>query len=248
MSSQFGLRSSRLAPAHFPTKEGSVGNPQLVLADHFSRALSILRSAEQDVALDGDSVLKQVAEEIRCFTDAESAVIALRRSSAVVCVARAGTVGPAPGAQLDSRSGISAECLRQARSLRCKDTETDPRVDGEVCRQLGIRSIVVVPIFLGTDVVGLVEAFSSRPSAFDDEHLSRLEQLASLIGQVDSRPPKQPDSSTLPSFAVAKQSVVEPEEALSSRWADAFRLRPHQIAIVVGFLLLDLVAVYWLWR
>jgi hypothetical protein len=261
MSSRFGLRASRFAPAHFPAKEGSVGGPESVPADNFSRAMSILRSAEPDDALDHDSVLNQVAEEIRCFTDAESAVIALRRSTAVVCIARAGTVGPPPGARLDSRSGISAECLRQGRSLRCKDTETDPRVDRGVCRQLGIRSIVVVPIFLGTDVVGLVETFSSRPYAFNDEHLSRLEQLASLIGQTKSPLPKEPLPSAPPSPAVAKHNVVvEPEESLRSfyvaapteilsRWAEAFRLRPYQIAIVVGFLLFDLATVYWWqWR
>ena len=256
MSSQFGFRASRFAPAHFPAKEGSVGGPESIPADNFSRAVSILRSAEPDDALNHDSVLNQVAEEIRCFTDAESAVIALRRSTAVVCIARAGTVGPPPGARLDSRSGISAECLRQGRSLRCKDTETDSRVDGGVCRQLGIRSIVVVPIFLGTDVVGLVETFSSRSYAFNDEHLSRLEQLASLIGQTKPPLPKEPVLSA-PSPAVAKRNVVvEPEESLRSsyvaaptefrrRWAEAFRLRPYQIAIVVGFLLFDLVAVYW---
>jgi hypothetical protein len=141
--------------------------------------------------------------------------------------------------------------------LRCKDTETDARVDGGVCRQLGIRSIVVVPIFLGTDVVGLVETFSSRPYAFNDEHLSRLEQLASLIGQTKSRLPKEPFPSAPPSPAVATHNVVvEPEESLRSsyvaapteirrRWAEAFRLRPYQIAIVVGFLLFDLATVYW---
>jgi hypothetical protein len=222
--------------------------------------MSILRSAEPDDALDRDSVLNQVAEEIRRFTDAESAVIALRRSTDVVCIARAGTVGPPPGARLDSRSGISAECLRQGCSLRCKDTETDPRVDGKVCRQLGIRSILVVPIFLGTDVVGLAEAFSSRPYAFNDEHLSRLEQLASLIGQTKSPLPKEPVPSA-PSSPVAEHNVVvEPEESLRSsyaaapteirsRWAEAFRLRPYQIAIVVGFLLFDLATVYWWqWR
>lgn len=249
MSSQFGLRTSRLTPDPVTPKDGSAGNPQVVAGDDFTRAITALRSAAHDSAFDRDALLNEIADEARRFMNADSIVIALRRSSAVVCVARAGTVGPAPGTQLDSRSGISAECLRQGRSLCCKDSETDPRVDGEVCRLLGIRSIAVVPVLQGTDVVGLLEAFSARPYAFQDEQVAMLEQLASVVGQ--SRARFEPSSSAVSGSRVPARN----EEAQNSHsatdvgspWEEAFRLRPYQIAIMIGFLLLDLATVYW-WR
>lgn len=73
----------------------------------------------------GDLALRKIAEAALAATGASGAALALRKDGAVVCVARAGEMAPPLGAQLDDRSGISGECLREGEALRCEDTETD---------------------------------------------------------------------------------------------------------------------------
>jgi GAF domain-containing protein len=65
--------------------------------------------------------------------------------------------------------------------LRCDDTQSDPRVNAEVCRELEIRSILGAPILYEREAVGLLEVFSSSPFAFDDGDLAVVERLSQTV-------------------------------------------------------------------
>jgi len=79
---------------------------------------------------------------------------------------------PAPAAlrarryDLNTETGFTATCVRTAAVLRCDDTQTDPRVDGSSCKELGIGSILAVPIFNGPGVTGVLEVLSNTPQNF----------------------------------------------------------------------------------
>ena len=212
-----------------------------------------LRAKLKDVGFARNTFLNYAAEQSCRLTRADSTVVALKQEGTVVCVAKSGLLGPVIGAPMDSRSGISGECLRQGAALVCADTDKDPRVDAEVCRRLQIRSVVVVPVFDRSEVIGLVEAFSSRAGGFEDAHLAILAKLASLIAdsrsqsESETRPPLRqpavtPSKSDLQSMVVP---ITASRKAQPSKWIEAFRLRPYQIAIVIAFLLLDLGILYW---
>jgi len=130
---------------------------------------------------DREAALQSIAERALSFTRATGAAVALSEGDEMICVASAGSDAPPLGTRLHVGSGFSAECVRTGRSLRCDDSETDDRVDREGCRGLGIRSIVAVPIRLGSRVAGLLEVFSSQPYAFNSNDISVLQQLAGSI-------------------------------------------------------------------
>jgi len=69
----------------------------------------------------------------------------------------------------------------------CDDADRDPRANATACNQLGIRALVAVPIKAGPKVVGVLEVFSSRPSAFSRAHVTCLMELAALIAQNQPR-------------------------------------------------------------
>jgi GAF domain-containing protein len=112
-------------------------------------------------------------------------------SKGMLCRASIGSGGPPLGTRVDANSGFSGECVRTGKSLRCDDSETDPRVVAEICRKLGIRSIAAAPIRYERDVVGLLEVFSPNSFAFDEGDLAVLERLAQtailLMSQTQSR-------------------------------------------------------------
>jgi hypothetical protein len=148
-------------------------------------AVAAARSQEQLATndVDLDAFLNQVVEQAQVITGACGAAVALRQGRVVLCRARCGETGPRLGAQLDNDSGISGECLRTGRGLRCEDAHRDIRVDPAVCGQLGLRSIAVIPILgIGsTRAEGILEVFSRQPRAFDEWHLEILKQLGQLV-------------------------------------------------------------------
>src|ERR1044072_7374981 len=101
------------------------------------------------------------------------------------------------------------ETLREQVVAGEPDTETDPRVDAEVCRVLRIRSIATVPVRSNNATVGLLEVFSTEPRAFTDEHVAFLSSLAGLAemacAHIDFR--ALPDA--IPTFAQSPPDEVE---------------------------------------
>ena len=97
-----------------------------------------------DLAL--DLVLNEVVEEARLATRASGAAIALARDGEMVCRATTGGNAPDLGVRLETTSGLSGACLQTGTIQQCGDTETDPRVNAEACRRLGVRSILVLPL------------------------------------------------------------------------------------------------------
>src|SRR5713226_4937406 len=128
-----------------------------------------------------DEVLQLVAERALTLTGADGVAVAMAEENAIVCRAAAGTIAPEPGARLDPKSGFSGACLRTGGIVRCDDSENDPRVNVQVCRVLGTRSIVAVPIASAHGTIGLLEAFSAEPHGFNDSDVRSLNLLAELI-------------------------------------------------------------------
>ena len=93
---------------------------------------------------------------------------------------RSGETAPELGDRLNVDSGISGECLRTGVIMRCDDASRDFHVDAEVCRQLGLQSIAVVPLRGQYGRVGVLEAFSTESYAFTEEKMEILGRLAGL--------------------------------------------------------------------
>ena len=104
-------------------------------------------------------MLRAIAEAAQELTLASGTALAMQRDGHIICVGRSGETAPALGARLSIDSGISGECLRTGKMLRCDDTEKDQRVDPEVCRKMRLRSVAAVPLFGRHGTIGVLEAF-----------------------------------------------------------------------------------------
>ncbi len=125
------------------------------------------------------------------LTGAKGAALALFEGSQLVCRATCGTDTPGLGSTISVHTGLTGECIRTASVMYCRDTQSDPRVDRDVCADLGIRSLLALPLFAGERVVGLLEVLSQRPGAFDPGDAKVLDMLArpvigSLFAEVPS--------------------------------------------------------------
>ena len=152
--------------------------------------VSRLREAVASGAYDLERIAGALAEAAHTITSADGAAVAMRREKRVICVGRSGGSAPPLGTPLSADSGISGECLRGSVIIRCDDTLLDSRVDATVCTELGIRSLVAVPVRGCWQTIGIIEAFSANPASFTDAHvraLRRLGELAESANRAETR-------------------------------------------------------------
>jgi putative methionine-R-sulfoxide reductase with GAF domain len=130
---------------------------------------------------DLNAALRTISERARSLIRGTGAAIALVDNGPMMCRASVGSGGPPLGTRVNVDSGLSGECIRTGKPLRCDDSETDSRADAEACRRLGVRSILAAPIRYERESLGLMEVFSSQSFAFDEGDLAVLERLAQTV-------------------------------------------------------------------
>jgi TonB family protein len=155
----------------------------------------ILEGLSPELAL--DLALHEVVLRAADATAASAAALALTRDGEMVCRASTGQHAPDLGIRLNTQDGLSGACLSTREPQLCLDTESDPRVDAATSRRLGIRSMLIVPILDGDNLIGVIEVFSPDPDTFSPAHdmllesfartCTRLRQLAIELAQ---RPPQ----------------------------------------------------------
>ena len=154
----------RLSQPEVPGLESDFAELAAKFAAHGGAALSPELSA--DLAL--EIVLNEIVHQACLTTGATAAAVALRRDGELICRATCGSSAPELGSRLDTASGLTGICIETKQVQRCDDAQADLRVDIEACWQMGVRSVMVLPLLGRAEVLGVFELFSSRSSAFSE--------------------------------------------------------------------------------
>lgn len=130
-----------------PRSEPSANDSSPLPQSDLARLLEhhVLAGFPPDLAL--DLVLNELVVRAAGATHASAAALALLRGDEMVCRAATGVHAPDLGIPLNTRDGLSGACARSRAPQLCIDTESDPRVDPAISRILGIRSMLIVPVF-----------------------------------------------------------------------------------------------------
>ena len=141
------------------------------------------RSLAEMAQRDLDAALQLLADRAQYITGASGAAIALRRDGKndMLCRASTGPNAPELGALLSTEFGLSGESVRTRQALRCDDAERDARVNRDVCRQMGIASVVVMPVVNDDEVLGVFELFSGKANAFGARDVSAVQRLSQMV-------------------------------------------------------------------
>jgi len=213
----------------------------------FFRSLNAL-SALTDVSLAAeialDVALYELLQQACAAAVATSGAIGLVQGGEIVCRARTGEGAPDLGVRLDQHSNLAVACVQTRSPQRCDDTETDPRVDAERCRRLGVRSILFIPILRDQELIGILEVLSPLPSAFSDretevlsmfsqrvidklEHTKDVAATGNAIDSVDE--PQKPEGSE----PVTQTSAPDEKETGSRRRARDFSTDALLVSLVL---------------
>ena len=177
MDPHFILDKNAGEAPHDPSDAASANGQDDVRFPAEDGGKSLAEMAERDLT----ATLQLLAERAQYITGATGAAIALRDHEEMVCRASAGSSAPEVGAQLQVNSGLSGESVRTRQTLRCDDAATDTRVNRESCEALGIRSVVVMPLLRGDEVIGVFELFSDQANVFETRDLAALERMGAMV-------------------------------------------------------------------
>jgi GAF domain/PilZ domain/Sel1 repeat len=184
-------QENRMEPS--PTFVPQTLRPRPNSASSYTSLIAEWAEIQKDVELFGpnlEGALQLIAERALALTWASGATVALKSdddSGDLICAARAGNDSPELGAHLDPRSGFSRECIDANSTLKCDDTENDPRAESENFGALGIRSLVACPIKTTKgSVLGILAVFSCEAAAFWDNDGRTLERLARIAAKAIS--------------------------------------------------------------
>jgi hypothetical protein len=149
--------------------------------EHSTLPFSPITTSLGKEAVDPEPELQAILEEAMERTGATGAAIALSTEDAVSCRASIGAHVPEAGTRVDVGIGLTGLCLGTGEILLCNDTNIDRRVDAQLCKEIGVRSLLVLPIKQNSKVVGVLEVLSISPNAFNQHDAAAMSKLADQV-------------------------------------------------------------------
>ena len=128
-----------------------------------------------------DEVLQLLCDRAQAITPADGVIVALSEGSAFVCRAGSGTPTVERGVHLVPDSMLLKQCIESKRISSASDCAGDSRAELDLSRVLGAGSTVIVPLRGSHAVVGVLQAFAQKPSAFSDDDIRTFDFFAELL-------------------------------------------------------------------
>lgn len=135
-------------------------------------------------AHDPGKVIEVVIRRAQELTRSGGAMVEILDVDEMVCLAASGTAAQQVGRRLEAGGSLSGLCVRERKVLWCDDAETDPRVDPDACRRIGLRSMLVVPLLHEDKAIGVLKVVSPYASAYGRADIRSMEMMATLVGAV----------------------------------------------------------------
>lgn len=131
--------------------------------------------------MDIGNIMNIVVQRSQTITEAEGACVELIEKNELVYSAAAGIAERFLGLRLEMANSLSGECIEKRTPLISQDIESDERVNKEACRQIGINSMIVMPLISNNEVVGVLKVLSAHSNHFKTEDIEILELMSGLI-------------------------------------------------------------------
>jgi hypothetical protein len=163
---------------------------------------------------------KLVGERLCKMTGAVSVSVCLLNDESAECIAETGVAAKKQGQSIAASSVAATERLKNGRQFQSLDAQADSRIDNELCRQLGVRSLLAVPIQRSDEIAGLIEIRWGLTDALHECDVRTCRLMTNLLAEMLGR---ENLSAAQPSQAlVPAHKPEEPElDETTSQPADA---------------------------
>jgi diguanylate cyclase (GGDEF)-like protein len=147
------------------------------------RLLRIIRTQNEIATsdLELEAAMQLAADRALDLTGAAAAMIESPDGNSFVFRATAGDAEHFRCASIDASTSLAARALRERRILASDDSAADPRVDQPAREELGIGSLICVPLFHRAAAIGVLTVCHPEPHHFGAGDAQTLELLSDLI-------------------------------------------------------------------
>jgi GAF domain len=162
---------------------GVADDPGVVLASDeptFEPAIvvaEIEEMAERELYLS----LQLLANRAQRLTQASAATIAVGEGEQSLCRASAGPMAAEVGTEPRAYPTLLLKSIETQQIVCCNDTGTLAHPNGTLYSDLGIKSMMVMPLIRGQQIVGIFELLADRAQAFHDADGAVLERLSEMV-------------------------------------------------------------------
>ncbi len=166
----------------FNNEEGwlTILNQQSIGSDKLLEIIQMQTEvAQQGIDLGG--IMDLVVQKAQMITAADGASVELMEGTELVYSAVSGMAQRFIGLRLNMANSLSGESIVLKVPLISDDIELDDRVNKAACRQIGLRSMIVVPLIFHDDAVGVIKVLCASAGFFTQEHVAILEMMSGLI-------------------------------------------------------------------
>ena len=229
------------------TRHSNESDPLAIITAERDRLLEIVTAlgAVSSSPATTPELMRETVEQVMQLTRAQGSVLELVDGAQLEYRAVAGTVSGYLGLRLDAATSLSGLCVAQKRIMYSRDTDCDPLVDAAACKKISARSMLVVPLFRGSDAIGVLKAVSARPEAFDQIDEYALSLFAQFIGGVIARQAESDRSAAL-AAEMERRALRDELTSLPNRaaWLEELergiaRARRAHVPLAVMYLDLD---------
>jgi PAS domain S-box-containing protein len=142
------------------------------------QAVIQVQQAVTAAGLDSATVMRVIAERSMGLTRASGAVIEALEGEDLIPQIHLGTEAP----RLKIGNSLSGVCVQTGELQRCDDVATDPRVGHSGYKELGVKSMLAVPLKHEQRIIGVLKVVSPKASAFSERDEKALRLLGGLMG------------------------------------------------------------------
>ena len=150
-----------------------------------SEILQTMLRAQQRVLHAGgdfDTVLQALVDAaLDSVRPAQGAVVEMRDGDEMVYRAAAGTAVDHVGLRFAAETSFTGLALKDEVTIVSGDTAHDHRADNTLVLNMGIRSLVIVPLSRQGQVFGALKLYSAIPNVFKSRHILVGQMLGGLI-------------------------------------------------------------------
>ena len=122
-----------------------------------------------------------VAGTLRSVPAADGVVVEVRDGEEMVYRHAVGTAAAEIGLRFPIEGSLSGRSLREGRTIVAPDAPNEPGGNRALIERLGMRSILVVPLFRHREPLGVLKLHALQPDAFGSREVLVAQLLAGLI-------------------------------------------------------------------
>jgi hypothetical protein len=177
-----------------------------------SQSLAAIVELERSIRcghLDADGAMYLVAEWARSVANASGVVIGRLKADQLVYAAGSGSTASYIGRRVMATFIPSAPSESRQEILRVEDVWVEGGIKAAICRQFGVKSLLILPIFSGHAVTGVLQVLFHEAHKFQDQELCTYRLLSQLVGEAISQPAQPEENKNVEPQPLLAQPSVE---------------------------------------